>query len=75
MSRHCYVCGSEKLIDGFDPANAVCEAHRGARDHVISMQTNKIVCGCGWQVLGRYSVEDKDRLCEIHWRSVTEVAA
>lgn len=70
MSATCYVCGSEKLIPDADPRNAVCEAHREARQHVISMQTGKMVCSCGWLILGTYSREDKDRFTRIHWESV-----
>lgn len=69
MSALCYVCGSAELAEGYDPHNATCPDHVAARDHGISMQTNTMVCGCGWQILGYYPPLERDRLCRIHWQS------
>ncbi len=70
MSRGCYVCDSPELIEGFDPRNPVCPDHVVARQHVIGMFNGRIACSCGWQLLGDYLPNERDRLCRIHWVTV-----
>ena len=69
----CYVCGSHDLPEGYDIRNPVCDRHRGARAHVISMQSDAIVCGCGWAApIPMHSYSDRERACRAHWLAQTE---
>ncbi|MEQ1499167.1 MAG: hypothetical protein ABL914_10935 [Novosphingobium sp.] len=70
MTWGCNVCGSTDLIEGTPRGSALCEAHREAGHHVVSMQTGAMVCPCGWQILGQYSSEDRDRFVKLHWEAV-----
>lgn len=67
----CYVCGESAdenpAVDLRSPRCVYCEP---AGDHVISMQTDRMVCQCGWEVEMPYSrALDRDEVCKAHWRA------
>lgn len=81
MSSSCYVCGSAELAPDADPRNPTCERCRPAREHVVSMQTDRgtgealAVCPCGWG--SRHAWADRPSRCaavRAHWREVIEAA-
>lgn len=67
----CYVCGQSAdenpNVDQRSPRCTECEP---AGDHVISMQTDRMVCQCGWTVEIPYTRSAaRQEVCNAHWRA------
>lgn len=73
-SVSCYVCGgvadANPQLDLRNPRCASCEP---ASWHIISMQNDRIVCGCGWEVeLSFLQRAEREAACKAHWRNVIQ---
>jgi len=68
MSARCYVC----LLPIDDvPGAQLCEHCLPAKDHIISMRTDGMVCRCGWVSDIGYRLRlAQDEACRSHWNDV-----
>ncbi len=71
----CYVCDSPDLAPDHDPHGPLCSDHLGARRHVISMRSDKIVCThCGWERwITMYNPKLRDQACREHWEEAARL--
>lgn len=67
----CYVCGnSADANPDLDRRSPRCVDCEPAADHVISMQTDRMVCQCGWTVEMPYTRSAaRQEVCQAHWRA------